>query len=388
MNKTELFEYQNLLFRNPQDIAGVDIHNNSVLSKSLKYNCDDGFMKLLNSLNITLLISREYEHLLLGISSDGENLKQTYYPLAHPSGIAVDNNNNTIYVASTRNPNKIVEFKVVSEYSQRIEDKAHDLTTNIFMPSREKYFPGSYYFHDLAFIGAKLFGNSVGQNAVIEIDMNSFLTDEIIWQPNVCTTDARKITEGNYLQLNSIAAGTSLQNSYFSASTFIVGKSRPGQKNFKVDNKGVIFSGDGNIFASGLTRPHSARIHKDKIWINNSGYGSFGYIKNGKYISFATLPGWTRGMHFVNNVVFIGVSRVLPRFENYAPGLKDINSISAIFAFDTIKGNILGKIEFPFGNQIFSIESINKNISQGFVYQDLKNKTKKIKSHFYKYKFK
>ena len=33
-----------------------------------------------------------------------------------------------------------------------------------------------------------------------------------------------------------------------------------------------------------------------------------------------TLPGWTRGLWFHGSTAFVGASRVIPRFSNYAPG--------------------------------------------------------------------
>jgi len=70
------------------------------------------------------------------------------------------------------------------------------------------------------------------------------------------------------------------------------------------------------------------------------------------------LEGWTRGLCFIQDVLFVGVSKVLPRFRAYAPGLNFRKSWCGIVAIDPRSGRILGKITWPHGNQIFSVEWI------------------------------
>jgi uncharacterized protein (TIGR03032 family) len=230
-----------------------------------------------------------------------------------------------------------------------------------------------------------LYANSVGQNGLVKIDMNSSENDKVIWQPKNETE--YNLNNSNYLQLNSIAAGDSLENSFFSASVEKGGKYRPGDLLFKVDKKGVIFSAKtGEVVARGLTRPHSARIHEEKIWVCNSGYGNVGIIEGGKYKAVFELPGWTRGLHFSGNLMFVGVSHVLERFRMYAPGIKSKTQMSGIFVFDLKTMKQVGKIEFPAGNQIFSIDSISSDICGGFLYTKNLKSTKKEISTNYKYK--
>ena len=381
MDKKALFAYQNELFRYPLEIVGAHLPDSKALRKSLEFKADQGFIDIINKLNIALFTTREYEHLILAFTSDGKQISQSYYPLPHPSGMAIQKNR--LVVASTRNPNQIVEFYPSQSYMERIEDRTNDLQEKVMMPARSKFYPGAYYFHDLAYVGDELYGNSVGQNGVIKIDFSQQQSEEVIWSP---IPRDHNIIKGNYLQLNSIAAGNNLKESFFSASSPIARSRRPGHRNFPVDGRGVIFSGEGHVIAHGLTRPHSTRIHQENIWVNNSGYGSLGFIQNEKYHSFKSFPGWTRGLHFINNIAFVGVSRVLSRFENYAPGLKGKKSISAIFALNTQTGEVIGKIEFPNGNQIFGIESMDRNLSNGFLFNNINRNTKRIKSHFYKYK--
>jgi len=55
-------------------------------------------------LQLTLLVTREYEHLVMAMCVNNTRPHVSYMRLPHPSGLAVDNIHGTVYVASTRNP--------------------------------------------------------------------------------------------------------------------------------------------------------------------------------------------------------------------------------------------------------------------------------------------
>ncbi|MBN2745636.1 MAG: DUF4915 domain-containing protein [Bacteroidales bacterium] len=384
MDRKSLHKYYNELFRNPLEIAANPIQDVTALNKSLKFKADSGFVEILRKLDIQLFVTREYEHLLLCLETVDGKINQSFYPIAHPSGIAIHADH--LYLASTRNPNAIVEFTKVSDFQQRVESKSKNFSFMPYLPSRIKYFPGQTYFHDLVFIDNQLFANSVGNNGVIKINFDTSIPDPIVWKPNLPEKHQSKLLSGNYLQLNSIATGKSLENSYFSASVEFPGKYRPGHQKFQVDKKGVIFSSNGEIVCRNLTRPHSARMFKDKIWVNDSGYGTVGYVEDGKYFPVIKLNGWTRGLHFVYKYAFVGTSRVLPKFEHYAPGVDHKKSETGIVIINTETLQIEGKIIFPNGNQIFGIESFRNNLPNRLFMPKETTNIKHLNSIFYQYK--
>ncbi|MFC2111328.1 DUF4915 domain-containing protein [Bacteroidota bacterium] len=386
--KEELWDIQTAAMRDPSQIVGSsDFVSAGIYKESLEYSVDKSFIKLLSDLNITLLVSREYEHLLMALNTKGDELNQTFMNLPHPSGIAVNRKTKTVYVASTRNPNQIIELKPIRRKLQRTDNKCESKIENVLMPVRSKYYPGAYYFHDLAFIGEELYGNSVGQNGIVKIDFNSAEHEKLVWWPeSVEKENGNPNKTSNFLQLNSIAAGSSIENSYFSASSEKILKQRPGDIDFPVDKTGVIFSGKTRqIVASGLTRPHSARHYKGKVWVDNSGYGEVGYIENGEFIPVKHLPGWTRGLCFCKNIMFVGISRILPKFLHYAPGLKNYETECGIYAIDTDTNEIIGSVKWPYGNQVFGMEFISKSITTGFLHYEAQPTTENEISDYYKY---
>jgi hypothetical protein len=170
----------------------------------------------------------------------------------------------------------------------------------------------------------------------------------------------------NYLQLNSIAAGETIEDSFFSASTDTVSDLVPGDPDFPTDKRGVIFSGaTREPIVGGLTRPHSARLYRDLIWVDNSGYGEVGFIEEGRFRVVSELPGWTRGLCFLNRIMFVGTSRVLPRFRQYAPGLDLATSVCGVHAVDIDSGEMVASITWPFGSLIFAIVWVETSFSTG-----------------------
>jgi uncharacterized protein (TIGR03032 family) len=299
-----------------------------------------------------VVVSREYEHVLVALAGR----RQTHTALPHPSGIAVADARVT--VASTRNPNQLVELRPAAVEGRPL------------VPVRTSFHPGALYLHDLAYVGGVLHGNAVGQNAVVRLDRERA---ERVWWPKAIETDAGPDFSRNYLQLNSIAAGPAVESSFFSASADRISARRPGHLNFPVDRRGVIFSGrTREPVVTGLTRPHSARLHQGELWVENSGYGEVGVARDGKLEVVARLPGWTRGLAFHGDVALVGTSRVIPRFRSYAPGLDLDRSVCGVHAVDTRSGETVGSLVWPDGNQVFGVEAVPVALTSGFPRGDLR----------------
>lgn len=382
-----LHETQNSSLRDPLSVVSASFADAGIVKESILFRTKGDFGSLLEDLSITLLVTREYENFVAALHAEGGKVEQSLFSIPHPSGIAVDRRNDTVYICSTRNPNQIIEFKIVKGYFERIENRSKLECLNYLVPSRAKYYPGCYYFHDLAIINGELYANSVGMNSIIRVFLSNADMESAVWWPK-CIEEKKGVpnTKANFIQLNSIAAGRSICESFFTASGDKIGRARPGHLNYHVDRKGVLFSGKTReVVARGLTRPHSAKIFQNSVWLDNSGYGEFGYIDGDKFMPVCKLPGWTRGLSIVKDTAFIGVSRVLPRFSRYAPGVCEKKQVCAVYAVSVKTGHIIGSIEWPYGNQIFGIDFIDTKRCKGFIYDCTEPSSEKEKGVFYKY---
>jgi len=310
------------------------------------------FWELLEELGVTLLVTREYEHLAVGLALRDGRPWVTALRLPHPSGLAIDRERRIVHVAATRNPNQILDLAPAKAEGRPL------------LPVRARFYPGRLYLHDLALVGGVLHGNAVGENAVVRLDGDRH---ERVWWPSAIERHGRPDFSRNYLQLNSIAAGDSIADSYFTASTDAVAARRPGHRNFPVDRRGVLYSGASREpVARGLTRPHSARLHRGRVWVDDSGYGGLVTLAGDGFETVARLPGWTRGLCFHGRVAFVGTSRVLPRFRSYAPGLDVDRSVCGVHAVDPRTGALLASYVWPEGNQVFAVEAVSSRFTLGF----------------------
>ena len=68
----------------------------------------------------------------------------------------------------------------------------------------------------------------------------------------------------------------------------------------------------GEVITRGLSMPHSPRWYAGRLWVCESGAGTFGYIDPNslKYVPIAEVPGFTRGVDFAGNLAFVGLSQV------------------------------------------------------------------------------
>ena len=86
---------------------------------------------------------------------------------------------------------------------------------------------------------------------------------------------------------------------------------------------GVVLSvQDGEPVVTGLSMPHSPRLHDERLWVIQSGKGEFGWvdIEAGRFEPICHLPGFARGLAFADGHAIIGISR--PRKDKTFEGLE------------------------------------------------------------------
>ena len=365
---TGLWDEHHHRWRDPHQVVSIWEAASTFDRQLLHSRAYGHWWDVLEETNSTLLVTREYEHLAIALHAEKGRPVVSYLNIPHPSGLAIDREQNIVYMACTRNPNQVIDLRPSVALMPRLDAQAIQLEDRPLLPARIRFFPGSMYLHELAMIDGQLYANAVGQNTVVRLQEDG--TYERIWWPKCIERDGEPFFGRNYIQLNSIAAGRTLEASFFSASSDKVSHRRPGHLNFPVDKRGVIFSGSTREpVVRGLTRPHSARLYNGALWVDNSGYGELSVVENGRLSSVTKLPGWTRGLAFQDGIAFVGTSRVLPRFRQYAPGLNHEKSRCGIHAVDTTTGNVLGSLIWTYGNQIFAIEMIPKGVATGLPFQ-------------------
>jgi uncharacterized protein (TIGR03032 family) len=223
--------------------------------------------------------------------------------------------------------------------------------------------PAPSDIHDLAKLGDDYFATVTGHNFLARLTIEKGW--ERVWWPGAVDGLGPAAFNQNYFQLNSIAAQGAPETSFYTAFSDLTSGPKPWKAGYGPEGKGVVFSGQTrSAIARGLTCPHSARLHQGRLWLCNSGFGSVGYIDGHatldagrtRYVEVARAPGFTRGLAFAGDIMFVGLSKVIPKYEPYAPGLAPDATRCGIWAFEASTGRYLASLSWPAGYQIYDVQ--------------------------------
>ncbi len=123
-----------------------------------------------------------------------------------------------------------------------------------------------------------------------------------------------------------------------------------GWREQKLSGGCVLDVASGEAVVRGLCMPHSPRWHQGKLWLLNSGRGELlcADVASGATQVVAQFPGYPRGLAFVDQVGFVGLSQVRERgtFGGLPVTENDQPLPCGIWAVDLRSGKILGRVEF------------------------------------------
>jgi uncharacterized protein (TIGR03032 family) len=224
-----------------------------------------------------------------------------------------------------------------------------------FVP-RNSFYTGNIHGHDLAWgtEGLWIVNTLFSCLATLHDDF-SFVPR---WRPNFIS----QLIDQDRCHLNGMA----LENGRPRYVTAMSETDQPaGWRPTKATGGIIIDVSNGEIISRSYSMPHSPRLYNDRLWVLNSGCGSFGYVdpKSGRYEEVETAPGYTRGLAFQGQFAFVGLSKIretsvfggvpiAERRDELQCGMgvidlltgrtvavfKFINGVSEIFAVDVVPG--------------------------------------------------
>ena len=350
--------------------AGSDVRGEDFDWSLLDYEQTGDFFGFLEAQDYSLCVTREYEHFSLFLDGVTGRPHQSPFPLPHPSGVFYDENEAVLYVSSTRTPNIIMEYTQFadSEAGQSIlpDDFDENMGGALFLSRRAQYLPGTLYIHDIVKMGGDLYATITGHNFLAR------LSPEIGWKrawwPKKLDEGVERPFATNFFQLNSIAIGATPEESYYTAFSDLITGAKPWKEGYGPNKKGVVFSGKTREPAvRGLTCPHSAKLYEGRLWLCDSGYGQLvaidGYEdgpESARIETIATLPGFTRGLAIKGDYAFVGLSKVIDKYEPYAPGLKPADTKCGICIVNIRTGKLEHALFWPTGYQIYDVQIMPK----------------------------
>lgn len=121
----------------------------------------------------------------------------------------------------------------------------------------------------------------------------------------------------------------------------------------------------GEVVAGGLSMPHSPRLHNGELWVAESGRGTLGRVDraSGTVVPVSVFDGFTRGVDFVGNFGFVGLSQVRESKSFGGTPLAERVTVDRRFCgvqiVDLASGRALGSLQFESGvGEIFSVQAL------------------------------
>jgi uncharacterized protein (TIGR03032 family) len=265
------------------------------------YQQTDSFVALLQELDASLLVSTYQANKLLVVrASGGGGLSTLVRTFEKPMGIAADARRLAIGTHK-----EIWQLRNAPDLAPQIEPQGtHDAC---YVP-RSSHVTGDIGVHDIAWAGEELWMVSTRFSCLCTLDADYSFVPR--WRPSFVTALAPedrchlnglamvRVNDGRLVPRFVTALGTT--------------DTAGGWRARKADGGCLIDVVSGELVARELSMPHSPRWHDDKLWLLESGTGSFGFIdpSTSRPETVAQLPGFTRGLAISGHCAFIGLSKI------------------------------------------------------------------------------
>jgi uncharacterized protein (TIGR03032 family) len=307
---------------------------------------------------MSLLVTTYQAGKLVILRPDGDALNTHFRNFKKPMGMAFDNGRLAVGTSQ-----EIWEFRNVPAVSARLEPKGK--IDACFLP-RSGHMTGDIQIHEMTYEGDELWFINTSFSCLCTSDREHSFVPR--WRPPFVT----QYEPTDRCHLN----GLGIQDGRPKWVTALGQTDTAGGWRENKKDGGILMDLDSNeIVVRGLSMPHSPRWYQDKLWVLESGAGTLGHVDlaKGKYEPIVELPGFTRGLDFVGNLAFIGLSQVRESAVfsgiEITQRLTEAERTCGIWIVDIRNGQIIGFLKFEDAVQeIFAVAAL-----PGMRYPDLIN---------------
>ena len=190
--------------------------------------------------------------------------------------------------------------------------QSHDGHDRLYIP-RVGYTTGDLDVHDLAVeaSGRLVFVNTRFGCLATLSERCSFTP---LWKPPFLS----KLVAEDRCHLNGLALAEGRVRYVTTVST---SDAIDGWRDRRRDGGCVLETPSGETVVGGLSMPHSPRLYREQLWVQNSGTGWFGRVNRsrGTFEPVTFCSGYLRGLAFTGDYAVVGLSR--PRHDSTLDGL-------------------------------------------------------------------
>ncbi len=312
-------------------------------SEELKIVHTDSLKQILEQSQSCFLVSTYQAGKLVIVRNEQESVNSHFINFRKPMGVAADNSKIAVGAESA-----IWILRNTPEVGSKIESTVpHD---GCFLPYKI-HVTGDIDIHEMTWADDELWFINTRFSCLCTMDgQNSFVPR---WRPPFITGyDMR-----DRCHLNGLGLRDGKPRYVTALGTTDVAS---GWRQKKADG-GILMDIDSNeIILDGLSMPHSPRWYQDRLWFLESGTGGLNVYDPDKKesITVATLPGFTRGLDFLGNLAFIGLSKVRETAVfSGIPLTKEIpERTCGVYVVDITSGEIVAFLRFETGvEEIFAV---------------------------------
>lgn len=199
---------------------------------------------------------------------------------------------------------------------------------------------GDVRIHEMAWVGGELWFANTRFSCLARLA--SGCSFEPVWQPRFVSALAAE----DRCHLNGLCADAARVH-YVTAlgATDAPGGWREG----KAAGGVLIDVASGEFVATGLSMPHSPRLHDGRLWVLESGKGTLAVVdpRDGRVETVCELPGFTRGLAFAGPYAFVGLSQVRESVFDGIPLSSRVDErLCGVWVVDLRRGAVAALLRF------------------------------------------
>jgi uncharacterized protein (TIGR03032 family) len=263
--------------------------------EALKSEFSSSFLALLEQGRLSVAVSTYQAGKVVFLRADNGKLNTHFCSFNRPMGVALSGNR-----LAVGTNNEVFEFRNTPAVAPKVEPKGrHDAC---FIP-RSVHYTGNVDIHELDFVGDELWFVNTRFSCLCTLDLDHSFVPR--WRPP--WVSAYGVEDRCHLN------GMAVVDDRVRYVTALGMTDTPGGWRDNKNAGGVLFDAvRDKVLVDGLSMPHSPRWYRDRVWFLESGYGTLSWYdpttaQSGR---LAQLPGFTRGLDFVDRYALVGLSQV------------------------------------------------------------------------------
>jgi uncharacterized protein (TIGR03032 family) len=294
-----------------------------------------GMRELVGHLDGSILVSTYQTGKLICLREQGGTVNTHFRDFDKPMGLAVHQGR---FALGGRT--EVWDFRDVPEAAPRVEPAGtHDAC---FVP-RNRHVTGDIAIHEIAFAQGELWLCATAFSCLGTLNAEHSFVPR--WKPDFVS----ELAPGDRCHLNGMCV---VEDEVRYVTALGQTDEQGGWREGKARGGVILEVPSSDVIVEGLSMPHSPRWHDGKLWFLESGEGGLcvADLEAGEWETVAELPGFTRGLAFVDQIALVGLSQVretatfggLPLTER----LDQSERLCGVWAVDTTTGQTLGFLRF------------------------------------------